>query len=337
MRSSLLPSPEPAERGPESPPGRSLPLVQCGDNADASERSQRESRRGSLRFAAALPKRGAPANGGRRTMAAWRPDPSFYPSPRMAGKAPAETLAYVATFDPDRAQPDALAVVDLDPASPTYAGIVETVPMPNLGDELHHFGWNACSSCLCPNAPHPHVERRYLIVPGLRSSRIHVLDTKPDPRKPRIVQGDRAGGARRKDRLHAAAHGPLRSGRDLRDRARQRRRAGAGRHLPDGPRELRAARPLGGRPRPAAARLRRLVAPRLRHRGDERVGHCPTRSRTASCPRCCSAAATATSCTSGTCTSAGTCRSSTSASSTSSCSSCGRRTIRPRHTASSTA
>ena len=60
--------------------------------------------------------------------------------------------------------------------------------MPNTGDELHHFGWNACSSCLCPNAPHPHVERRYLVVPGLRSSRIHIIDTKPDPRNPKIVR-----------------------------------------------------------------------------------------------------------------------------------------------------
>jgi selenium-binding protein 1 len=60
--------------------------------------------------------------------------------------------------------------------------------MPNGGDELHHFGWNACSAALCPYAPHPHVERRYLIVPGLRSSRIHVIDTKPDPLQPRIVK-----------------------------------------------------------------------------------------------------------------------------------------------------
>jgi selenium-binding protein 1 len=60
--------------------------------------------------------------------------------------------------------------------------------MPNTGDELHHFGWNACSSCLCPNAPHPHAERRYLVVPGLRSSRIHILDTKADPSSPKIVK-----------------------------------------------------------------------------------------------------------------------------------------------------
>jgi selenium-binding protein 1 len=56
------------------------------------------------------------------------------------------------------------------------------------GDELHHFGWNACSSCLCPFAPHPHMERRYLVVPGLKSSRVYILDTKADPRQPKIVK-----------------------------------------------------------------------------------------------------------------------------------------------------
>jgi selenium-binding protein 1 len=106
----------------------------------------------------------------------------------MAMKAPAETVAYVAAFDPTRGTPDGLAVVDVDPNSKTYSSILSTVVMPNLGDELHHFGWNACSSCLCPNSPHAHAERRYLVVPGLRSSRIHILDTKPDPRNPKIVR-----------------------------------------------------------------------------------------------------------------------------------------------------
>jgi selenium-binding protein 1 len=32
------------------------------------------------------------------------------------------------------------------------------------------------------------MERRYLVVPGINSSRIHILDTKPDPRKPQIVK-----------------------------------------------------------------------------------------------------------------------------------------------------
>src|SRR5216684_1924469 len=115
---------------------------------------------------------------GMTVMAIWRPDPSFYPSPRMAMKAPPEGLAFVAAFDPTRQRPDAISVVDVDPASSSFSQIVSTVEMPNIGDELHHFGWNACSSCLCPNAPHPHVERRYLVVPGLRSSRIHIIDTK---------------------------------------------------------------------------------------------------------------------------------------------------------------
>ena len=74
------------------------------------------------------------------------------------------------------------------PASPTYSKIVGGIDMPKTGDELHHYGWNACSSCLCPNAPHPHTERRYLVVPGLRSSRIYIIDTKPDPKNPMIVR-----------------------------------------------------------------------------------------------------------------------------------------------------
>jgi len=116
------------------------------------------------------------------------PDQTFYPSPTMAMQAPAETLAYVALLNPDPTRNDALAVLDIDPASPGYGAQTARVDMPQTGDELHHFGWNACSSCLCPTAPHPHMQRRYLVVPGLRSSRIHILDTVPDPRQPRLVK-----------------------------------------------------------------------------------------------------------------------------------------------------
>jgi selenium-binding protein 1 len=78
-------------------------------------------------------------------------------------------------------------VVDVDPASDRYDDVVGWTDLPYPVDELHHFGWNACSSALCPTAAHPHVELRYLIVPGLRSSRIHVLDTKEDPRQPKVL------------------------------------------------------------------------------------------------------------------------------------------------------
>src|ERR671933_1366222 len=122
-------------------------------------------------------------------MPSWRPDPTFYPSARLAMEAEPEGLAYVATLNTsEEPAPDAICVVDTDPNSSSYAQVVGRLEMPNVGVELHHFGWNACSSALCPYAPHPHIERRYLIVPGLRSSRLHVIDTKPDPREPRIVK-----------------------------------------------------------------------------------------------------------------------------------------------------
>jgi len=123
----------------------------------------------------------------------FRPDPTFYPSPRLAAQAPRERLAYVTAFDagaalgrPGEHLPDGLATVDLDPRSPEYGRIVSVAELPTRGDELHHSGWNACSAALCPYAPHPHVERRYLLLPALRSSRIFVYDTKADPRKPRL-------------------------------------------------------------------------------------------------------------------------------------------------------
>jgi selenium-binding protein 1 len=122
-------------------------------------------------------------------MSMWRPDPTFYPSPKMAMQAPPEKLAFVAMLNAkDNGRHDALGVVDVDPESSGYGNIVGQVDMPNAGDELHHFGWNACSACLCPHAAHPHVERRYLVVPGINSSRIHIVDTKPDPRQPQIVR-----------------------------------------------------------------------------------------------------------------------------------------------------
>jgi selenium-binding protein 1 len=123
-------------------------------------------------------------------MARLTPDPTFYASPAAAAEAPQETLAYVATLNERNGdqKPDALTVLDLQPGSSTYGQIVSRLEMPNVGDELHHFGWNACSSALCPWAPHPHVARRYLLVPGIRSSRIHVVDVGENPHEPRFAK-----------------------------------------------------------------------------------------------------------------------------------------------------
>src|SRR5512133_2041828 len=117
-------------------------------------------------------------------------DPTFYRTPADAIAAPPERLAYVAAYDPTGQAKDAIAVLDTDPASPHYGTVVGWSELPTGGNELHHFGWNACSSALCHqghgDGSQP-LERRYLIVPGIRSSRIYVLDTKPDPRNPKVV------------------------------------------------------------------------------------------------------------------------------------------------------
>jgi selenium-binding protein 1 len=102
---------------------------------------------------------------------------SFHASPQAASKAPPERFLYLACLHEGTGvdEPDFLAVVDAEEGR-----IVHETPMPNVGDELHHFGWNRCSSaCHGP-------DRSHLIVPGFRSSRIHVLDVATDPRRPRL-------------------------------------------------------------------------------------------------------------------------------------------------------
>jgi len=141
------------------------------------------------------------------------PDPTFYRTPQDAAAAPAEELAYVAAFHRgDDSRPDALAVVGVDKSSPDFAKVVGWLDMPEVGDELHHFGWNACSSALCHAGHDPeHMERRYLLVPGIRSSRIHVIDTQPDPRQPRldrVIEADELAAKAGYSRPHTLHCGP---------------------------------------------------------------------------------------------------------------------------------
>jgi selenium-binding protein 1 len=104
-----------------------------------------------------------------------------FASPADAIKSPREELAYVVgTYAGTKSKaPDFLATIDLDPASAKFGQVIHRLPMPRAGDELHHFGWNACGSC------HGTRERRYLIVPGLVSSRIHIIDT-VNSRQPKL-------------------------------------------------------------------------------------------------------------------------------------------------------
>jgi selenium-binding protein 1 len=117
-----------------------------------------------------------------------RTDPTFHPSPKLAMAAEPERLAYTALLARQPGLPDALAVVDVDPGSKTYGKVLHRLDMPCAGDEFHHFGWNACSSALSPMSGHAFVKRRYLVIPGIRSSRIYIVDTQPDPARPTIAR-----------------------------------------------------------------------------------------------------------------------------------------------------
>ncbi|WP_435348123.1 selenium-binding protein SBP56-related protein [Haloarchaeobius sp. HRN-SO-5] len=108
-----------------------------------------------------------------------------YATPQAAiEESTPEDVAYVVGLytGSDVDAPDFVGVVDLDPDSSTYAEVIERVEMPNRGDELHHFGWNACSSSCHVDG----LERRHLVVPGNRSGQIHVVDTQ-NRRRPELT------------------------------------------------------------------------------------------------------------------------------------------------------
>ncbi|KAH6770111.1 selenium-binding protein 2 [Perilla frutescens var. hirtella] len=116
-----------------------------------------------------------------------------YATPLEAMSAPKETLLYVALLinwswcddqctGTGREKPDYVATVDVDPSSPAYSRVIHRLPMPYVGDELHHTGWNACSSCYQDHL----AARRFLVLPSLLSGRIYAVDTLKDPRAPSL-------------------------------------------------------------------------------------------------------------------------------------------------------
>jgi hypothetical protein len=102
---------------------------------------------------------------------------SLHALPAEARRAEPEEFLYVACLHEGTgvSEPDFVSVVDAE-----NGRIIHETPMPNVGGELHHYGWNRCSSaCHGP-------DRSHLIVPGFRSSRIHILNIADDPRRPWI-------------------------------------------------------------------------------------------------------------------------------------------------------
>jgi len=115
--------------------------------------------------------------------------------------------------------PDGLAVLDADRNSKTYGTQVSSLTTTHVGDELHHFGWNACSSSLCPT---PRI-RMSSAATCWRPASAHRGFTSSTPNPTRARRGssdDQAGGSREPGRLQPAAHQSLRTRRHLRQRPR---------------------------------------------------------------------------------------------------------------------
>ncbi len=84
-----------------------------------------------------------------------------------------EEFLYVGTINQGgETDPDMLLVIGANPGNEEeYGKIIHRMDLPNIGDEVHHFGYNA--------------DRSKLIIPGLFSSRMHIVNL-DDPRKPYV-------------------------------------------------------------------------------------------------------------------------------------------------------
>jgi selenium-binding protein 1 len=181
------------------------------------------------------------------------------------------------------------------------------------GDELHHFGWNACSSALSPLTGHAFLQRRYLIVPGMRTSRMYIYDTQPDPAEPKLIKTIEPDEICARPAIRGRT--PCTAGRKASTSARWAAPAPDGTQGPPGVfiMDCQTFEVLGAGRSTAARRSCTTTSG-----GTCRAttwcpanGGCRRSSRTASSPRTCWPTSTATSCTSGTCATASTCRPST--------------------------
>ncbi|KAF5185141.1 Selenium-binding protein [Thalictrum thalictroides] len=107
-----------------------------------------------------------------------------YATPLEAMSGPKEAILYTTCVysGTGRQKPDYLATVDADPNSPTYSQVIHRLPVTHVGDELHHSGWNSCSSCHGDAS----ASRRFLVLPSFMSSRIYVVDTQKNPKAPAL-------------------------------------------------------------------------------------------------------------------------------------------------------
>lgn len=111
-----------------------------------------------------------------------------YASPLEAMRnGPRERLVYLPCIVPPGNRKNRfnyVATVDIDPDSATYCQVIHRTFIPYTSDELHHSGWNACSSCHDDASK----SRDKMIFPCLDGDRIYVIDTGTDPRAPSLFK-----------------------------------------------------------------------------------------------------------------------------------------------------
>lgn len=106
-----------------------------------------------------------------------------YATPADAIKAPRETILYFPCIPIDSEKCNYLATVDADPKSETYSQVVSRTYIPaSKDDELHHSGWNACSSCFDDSSK----QRNFLVLPSITSAKVFIFDVGSDPLKPSL-------------------------------------------------------------------------------------------------------------------------------------------------------
>lgn len=86
---------------------------------------------------------------------------------------PREKLLYIVAVQPNLEHPDGdyLATVDCDPTSSTFSQVIHRTYTKVPRNELHHSGWNTCSSCFDVKDNDVVIPKRdKLICPALNSN-----------------------------------------------------------------------------------------------------------------------------------------------------------------------
>ncbi|KAL8612336.1 Methanethiol oxidase [Nucella lapillus] len=114
-----------------------------------------------------------------------------YKSPLDAMRyGPREKIVYLpCVVPPDvrKERSNYLATVNVDPDSPDFCKVIHRLFMPYPADELHHSGWNYCSSCFGDSSK----KRDKLILPVLDGDRVIIVDVSEEraPKIHKIVEG----------------------------------------------------------------------------------------------------------------------------------------------------